>query len=355
MFRLWKVAFFAHGFAPLLDAMDAGSGGGDGDPGDGGAGDPPADGAADDDAGENAGDDDRAARGSSDDDEDEDDDEDLRDDAEVTQERFKRVTAKLRKLSRRDRRFTPTRARLKELQDAGISLDDLMTSHRNFHALDAQIRRNPKLRALVHGDGTDEPAETGRRASRQASDEEFDESTLPFDPNASEANRYFANLARKNHEQEKTLRQLTERLNKAEGRDTQRTEREESREWKTVLDGALARIKQTSLKSTLSDAVVAAFQRRSQHGKSATQVVNHYITQLEKDGLLSAQEAKDAKAANKTGQPTSRAAMQQRIAENNRNLPRTVAPQGQPTAARQGKDRLLDVHKRLRTLSPIAR
>jgi hypothetical protein len=47
MFRLWKVAYFTGGFAPLEDAVDAGGGGGDAYPTDGGDGSQPSDGSVD--------------------------------------------------------------------------------------------------------------------------------------------------------------------------------------------------------------------------------------------------------------------------------------------------------------------
>lgn len=355
MFRLWKVAYFATGFAPLMDAPDAGGAGGDADPdGQGDGSQPPDDGADLGDGSQHASGDPAHA---GDDDEDDDDEDEFADDEVPTPERWKKVTSKLRKQNRRVKKLQPVAQRHRELKEQGLTLDDLLVKARNYDSLDATIRGNKKLaRAIYGGDAEDEPT-TGRQSrNAPAVDEEFDESKLPFDPNANEANRYFANMAKQNFELQRELKKLAERQNQMDGRDTQRTVREEQGQWKTTIDATLKHIKDDGIRTVLSDALVAAFHARKSHGKTPQQVVDHYLKVLKVNPQEAAKAGAAAAAAagNKPG-ATGRQATQQRIAEGNRTLPRTVAPTGTPAPARTGKERLSDVHKRLRSGFSAAR
>lgn len=326
-----------------MDAPDAGTGGGDAHPVDGGDGTPPPDVHIDEPAAE------PSARATTDDDED-DDDPDLSADAEVTPERFKRVTAKLAKLNRRDRSFRVERARLKDLRDHGVTLDDLIHGTRQHRELAEQIANNPVLRKLVNGD---EHAEETRRdapaAKTEPDDPDFDETSLPFDPNESETNKYFADLAKKNHALTRTAKQLEARLNQIEGKDTARTqaeqadvERQERTTWKSAIDAAAATIDDDMTRILFKDALTAAFHDRAKHRLTPQQIIAHYLK-----GKVTTRQAATATAAATKAAPVRTAATQQRIAEQNKTLPRTVAPQGGPASARTGKESLNDVRRRL--------
>lgn len=344
MFRFGKVAWCSSGgFAPFMDAPDAGAGGGGTDPVDGGDGNPPPAGDIDPTG-------DAPAAGTDDDDDEE--DPDLRADAEVTPERMKRITAKLAKLNRRDKSFRVERARLKDLRERGITLDDLIHGNRQHRELAEQIARNPALKKLVSGD----VAEEERReppAAKEDDDPDFDEKALPFDPDESPINRYFADLAKTNHDLRRNTKKLEGRLNQIEGKDTARTaeetkrvELEERNTWKSAIDAAAKTIEDEDIRMLFKDALAGAYQNRARHGKTPQQIIAHYL----KGKVTSRQAAVATAAAGKVTPPAApvrTAATQQRIAEQNKTLPRTVAPAGTPASARSGKESLADVRRRL--------
>ena len=355
MLRVGQLDFSSGGFAPFMDAPDAGAGGGTPDPVGGGDGLPPSDVSTD----PPAGDEPAVARTTTDDDDEDDDvDDDLTPDAEVTPERFKRVTAKLSKLKRRDRSFRVERGRLRELRAQGISLDDLIHGTRQHRELATQLARNPRLRELVSGDAAEEAgvATPRTREANPDPDPDFDDKSLPFDPEENDTNRYFATLARDNHGLKRTAAQLQKRLDAIEGKDTARTQAETQRAeamerttWKSVIDAAAAEVPE-AYRNVFKDAMTSAYHNRKTHGKPPTFFVGHYLR-----GQVTAAQSKAASdAARKAGEkpatpavPVRTAATQQRIAEANKTLPRTVAPNGTPAPARSGKESLLDVRRRL--------
>jgi hypothetical protein len=348
MFRMWKTLWHSGGFAPLMDAPDAGAAGGSADPVDGGDGLPPSD--VNIDAADGA----QPPAGSDDDDED-DDDPDLREDAEVSPERLKRITAKLSKLKRRDRAFRVERARLRELRAQGVSLDDLIHGTRQHRHLAEQIANNPTLRKLVHGDEADDPATRREPPAREPDpdDADFDETALPINANDSEVNKYFVDLARDHHELKRTAKQLQARLDAMEGKDTartvaeqQRVEVEEKRTWKGAIDAA-AKDLPKAFQNVFKDAMTAAFHGRRQHKQTPQQIIAHYLKDQVASGEVTNRQAAAATAASGKTAPVRTAATQQRIAEQNKTLPRTVAPAGTPASARTGKESLQDVRRRL--------
>lgn len=351
MLRFWKAVWCSGGFAPLMDAPETVGASGSPDPVDGGDGLPPSEVDIDPAAGDEPT---RAA--TTDDDDEDDDDPDLREDAEVSPERVKRMAAKLKKLNRRDRSFRVERARLRELRDQGVTLDDLIHGNRQHRALAEQIANNPALKRLVTGDtAEDEAARREPPARVEPEDPEFDESSLPFDPNENDANRYFANMAKQNHELQRAAKKLTARLDQIEGKDvaraaeeTKRAELAEKSTWKGAIDAAAKTIEDETVRTLFKDAVAAAYQNRQRHGKSVNEIIAHYLK-----GKLAPGQAKAANDAaakvTKTAAPAPQrtAATQQRIAEQNKTLPRTVAPAGSPASARTGKESLVDVRRRL--------
>lgn len=347
MFRLWKGSL-ALGFAPVMDAIDAGSGGGPVDPGDGGAGAPPADEGIDP-----AGDPAVAGVHADADDDDDDDDPDLSSPDPITPERFQRVVKKLSKLKRRDRTFATDRQRLKELKANGLSIDDLVTAHRNYQSLDQTIRSNKKLRATLYGEGEEQPAT--RAAEQPAAAETFDEGSLPFDANANPTNRYFADLAKQNFEMRQTMQRLEQGVQTREQREAGLRFEAEKSTWKNTIDAAATHIQDEGPRKLFKEVMTAAYRHETEKARSGSklprftprQVAEHYLKEL---GIDPAQAAKANLATAKVPAatpPARTAATQQKIAEQNKTLPRTVAPGGVPAPARSKVETLSDVRKRL--------
>lgn len=359
MFRFGKVAWFSSGgYAPFMDAPDAGTGGGGTDPVDGGDGLPPSDGNID------------AASGNqppaATDDEDDDDD-DLKADGDWTPERGKRVAKKLSKQNRRvqrltaaEREYAPIRAQLAELREQGITLDDLRHGHRQYRELSQQIAANPHLRKLVSGDVADEETRAAAAPAREEEpDPDFDPKSLPFDPE-NEENKFAFGLAQDNHELKRLAKQLQKRLDAIEGKDTARTQEEakrveakELKTWKDVIDAAAATVPE-DFRYAFMDAMTSAYQDRKRHGKPATFFIAHYLKGKLAPGQQRTANTAAEKAADKAAKPATpattpvrTAATQQRIAESNKNLPRTVGPVGTPSTARTQKESLADVRRRI--------
>lgn len=343
MWKLWKVNGSANGFALLEDAPDALGAGGDpalDDAGDSGA------------LSEDVGDGDERGEGDADDADqaledllvDGDDDEKP---GQTLEDTHKALKAKNRQIKRQLAKRLGTLKRVE-----GLDLDQLIARARQADQFEEQLKRNPRLRRAIYGDDEESAPARGRDAARAktspADDDAFDESKLPFDPNESEANRYVANLAKELHEQKRVNRQLAQRLDQVDGRDTARTEATEKGAWRSAIDASASHIADPGVRTVFKDAVTAAFRDRKEHGLSAQQIVAHYLKVL---NVTPAQATKAQRAADgakpAAGSPTS-AAARQRIAERNQTLPRTVAPSGTPTTARTGRERLADVHRRVR-------
>lgn len=265
------------------------------------------------------------------------------------EDRLKAVAKKNRKLRRQLAKVLPKLQRVKDLD-----LDDLITRARRADELSQLIERNPRLRRVLFSSGDAE--EENRSARQRDPDEEetlFDEGALPFDPNESPTNRYFANLAKRNTEMERTVKQLTARIDELHGRDTARTEGEIKREWKTAIDAAADKVTDKGVRTVFKDAVTAAYQL-ARHKYTAQQIISHYLKELGVDQQDASRANAAAAHANRGGgkPATADLAGRQRIAEHNRNLPRTGAPTGgQPTTARKTSETVAEVSRRIRQLS----
>lgn len=342
MFWNWKVTYGTGGFAPFMDAVDATGAGGGADLSDAGDGSQPSgDAVADEGAGDEgaaAGDD--AGREEALEDLLLDEDEDGQ--AERShEERLKAVAKKNRKLKRQLAKLLPLSERLK-----GVDLDRLVARAQQYDDLSAQIRSNPKLRALIHGDA-DEP-EKGRRTPAAEPEEQFDESKLPWDPNESPVNRRMTDMARESFELRKQLKQLQARIDGVDGRETARTEAQVRDTWKTTILSATAQIKDDGVATVFRDVMIAAYENPKVRGKyTPQQLVSHYLKVLK---INPAEAAKANAAAAKTGNGNGAvrtAATQQRIAEQNKSLPRTVATNGSPAPARSDKPTLGSLRKQV--------
>jgi hypothetical protein len=121
-------------------------------------------------------------------------------------------------------------------------------------------------------------------------EEGFDETALPFDANANATNRYFADLAKTNHENQRLMNQLRQRLDGFEGKDRQRTESQIRETWKSTATAAAAHIKDEGVRAMFKDAIALAFKDpdiRRQY--TAQQLVGHYLKQLKVNPVGSGQ------------------------------------------------------------------
>ena len=260
------------------------------------------------------------------------------------EERLRNVLKKFRKARRQLAKFKPLADRLK-----GVDVDEVLQGHRQFLTLRERLATNKRLQRLLIEDGADgaaddqsDDAPAGRGADRGRAVEEFDESTLPFDPNASPSNRYFADFFKRHHatarEQERMVRTLSKRIEQLEGGLQQRDQRVISERWQNELNAALSQIKGPdrvmvkNQQTVLKDLVTAAF-RLAPKGTDPKKVIAHYSGLLgikPTQGQLSAAQAK------------------QRAAIRNASLPRTGGGAGVPTPARGKKESIADVTRRIR-------
>jgi len=347
MNRIGKVAWFAHGFVPLMDAPDAVGGGGGADPDDAGDGSQPSEDSVDvDNNPEGSGA--TAPNSNGDDDAIEDlliDDEEDDDQAQRSpEERIKKLATKNRKLRRRLAKAAPALDRIK-----GLDLDALISRAKTAEQLEAQLQRNPRLRALINGE--DEPEPASRRTARtpDPEDADFDPSELPFDENENDVNRYFGKLARKNHELSRELRKVKADLTDIRSTDTKRVEQTEQQEWISAISAAAKQIEDETTRILFKDAMVAAFKSRRDHGRTPQQIIQHYLK-----GKVSPQTEKRAAAAAAGGAKpgaTARAATQQRIAQQTTSqTTRTFAANGSPAPAKKTRETIADVNRRIRNL-----
>jgi hypothetical protein len=262
-----------------------------------------------------------------------DEDDDQAGQTRTAEDRIKALNAKNRKLRKRLLKSKGTLERL-----GGVDLDDLITRARQYDALQANAARNPRLRALLSG-GDDEDADDRAPARRPGArnhddDPPFDEAKLPFDPNENEANRYFAGLARDNHELKRTVRQLTARFEQFARQDSARSEATQREQWGSVVTAAAKQISHDGQRKIFRDAVVGAFNNpKIRERYTPQQIVSYYLKEL---GVQPQQAAR------------ANAAARQRVAEKNRTLPRHPAQGGSPAPARNPKETLADVHRRIR-------
>jgi len=288
---------------------------------------------AGDDSGDHAGDDDAGDREESLEDllVDGDDDEHA-DDQRTADQRIKALSKKNRKLRRQMAKYLPALKRL-----GTVDLDDVLDRARRYNDFEEAARRNPKLRALVRGgDDVDDDADddTPRRGRKTDAAPEFDESKLPFDPNKDAVHRYFADVAKGNHELRHQITQLMKRLDGFETRDQQRGEASAKSQWTSAIKAAGEKITDKKIAKLVRDAMIGAFNTPGVRGRySADQVLNHYLKEYGADPAQ-ARRVKDA--------------AKQRIAERNKHLPRHASTGGMAAGARDGKrEKLSDVRKRL--------
>lgn len=291
-------------------------------------------------------------RTDADDDDDEEFDTDDEPGADVT-ERYKKVSAALKKAKRKLANTRAGRQFLNSLKQRGVSPEDLYADSRELRDIKAALQRNPKLRAALNGDAEPPPADrphgTDRRAEKDQRDEfTFDEDpdVLGFDPAASRTNRTLANglkaVARLQHEFKQFResfdpRQLTERVDQIDRGVKQTQQSTLQREWTGALQEASAHIKDPDQKAIFGDLMRAAYRERGGQ-QPAKFFVDFYLKKLK----VNPAQAARANAAVAQGK--------QRTAERVAGLPRQTGQNSTPAPARQKRELLNDVHKRLRTI-----
>lgn len=264
-------------------------------------------------------------------------------DARPIEERFKAVVARSRKLKRQ---LAKRAGQLKRLE--GVDLDELFTAKRNYQQVqEALARLTPDQRAVLYGGSAPKPAAAPAPPPK---DPEFDESSLPFDPNENEVNRYFATLAKQNHELSQALRKMESRFGQAEAQQTAQREAQIKTQWKGAIDAAAERITSPRERRLFKDAMAGAYNARHTHRRTPAQLIEDYFRESADVPLAEGQQATAAaKTASDKALPAGRptAALKEKLAKTNDTLPRTVAPTGVPAPAKSEKPSLADIRKRL--------
>jgi hypothetical protein len=245
--------------------------------------------------------------------------------------RFKALTKRYNKMRRQVARMRPLAERVK-----GVDLDALQTRARVADELQSVLQRRPDLRKAymdaLSGFG-EEPA-----ARDEAAD--FDPQKLPFNVD-DDVGKYFV-------QQHKTILSLQKQLKEAMGElggvkqsNAQSARRAYEGQWRAATESAAAQLPD-NVKDLFQDAMYGAYRTALAEGKQPNpqHFVNSYIKSLRARGLIT------AKAAQRGSD-----AAAQRMAENNRNLPRRPAGGGSPHGPRDGKPELVaDVNRRLRKM-----
>jgi hypothetical protein len=262
------------------------------------------------------------------------------------EEQIAALRAKNRKLAKR---VVKSRALTDRLKD--VDVDDVLTSSRQYRELERQIQQNPKLRALLYGDG-DAAADPGK-TTRAAADElpslpsDFSAEALGFDPTDGQANKTIANAIRHLAHLSKTvneLKALQPTVQTLERTMSSRQAAEEAQAWSSALNTATTEVAKALpnnpfIVDVLTDAIKGAYANRRAHGKSPQQIVEHYLGKLKQAGQITPKAAAQVSAGVKAG-----------MAQHNKTLPASPAGGGAAApAAGNTRPTLKDVHKRLRS------
>lgn len=247
--------------------------------------------------------------------------------------RFKALANKNRRLQRNLAKARAVSERVKQLGN----LDDLVVAARNYADLQRSAESNPRLRALLNG-GEAEPEPRGRRAPAA---DDFDAKDFPFDMSAPGAS-WLLQQAKAVHETRQALQQV---LGAVQAMQQARQGEQVSRvvsTWREATEAAAAKVPERlnglPLRQLFRDAVAGAFAfaREKNLKVDPKRVIDHYLKEY-KVPTPAAASASDA--------------ARQRMAENNRSLPRgaVMAGGGPPAAAGRRRETVLDVGRRLRS------
>lgn len=319
---------------------------GDGDPGDG-----QGDGGGGDGGGDDQGGDARSAGAEGDPDADDDtllfgDDEG---EGKPLEEQVRALRQRARKLARRYAKVKPIADRFRGEDGRIVDVDDFIAARRRLTDLEARAERDPRMRALLDG-REDPPARRDEGPTRRP----FAMTTenLGFDPRETRANAVIADTVRRVQEMgdvAQTIRALQEKVDGLVGDTTRRQTQADNREWSTETARVLDIVKRaaptnTFLQTVIKDALYGAKATAKEHGRTPREIAEHYLARARNSGLISNQ----VKGAVTAG-------LKQRMAEQNRKLPRQDSGGGAP--ARPGGDKritLADVHRRVRSGAAFA-
>lgn len=278
---------------------------------------------------------------------DDDDDADLDaadDESRPLEERFKALKKSNNKLRKRFSKAWPVAKKLKEL---GITdVNDIVVGSRNWNALLERVGgdRNKLNRLLDSLEGEDlggrDSGKAGRaRGQRDADESDFDEKALePLWDTTTATGKHFVQQARLVHEQAKTIKALTARVDSLEG--GIRTEKVETvkQSWLNVINRDAKKIKDPDIREIYEDRMKSAF----------------FIGQAQNKRLdpetLSTATLKKLKIAPTTTRIAT-AAGQSRMAATNAGRPRHMAGGGPGTPAKAKRETVDDVNRRIRQLN----
>jgi hypothetical protein len=230
----------------------------------------------------------------------------------------KAMSRKLKKLNRQNRRLRDEAGRFR-----GIDVDELTHKARISDQLAKTLAARPDLAKALLDD-----------KALPAAAEEFDPEKLPFDVSDA-SGKFFADFYKKFLALEKQNERLATQLSEMTTKEVQTARRSDAVRWKQAVDVAASQVPE-GYRDMFSDAMYLAFEKAQEKGITIDPqlVISHYL--------------KKAKASRSTIERAT-AAAQQRLAEGNSATPRGLAPRGQPTSARNPKELLADVHRRLRS------
>lgn len=268
------------------------------------------------------------------------------------EERLRKIAKTNRRLKRQLAKYLPFR----DLRQQGIDPSTVLQNARQFQALQQRIQSDPRLRkAIAQAMGGDDDGDSGdsrqpaggRQSTRfgrpQVSD--FDPTKAPWDTE-SESGRFFVGEAKLLRDIGKYVTSLEDtveaRLARLEGGIQSRDQREQhqqqqsfQRNWLSAVDAAAKKITNPGVRDLFTDNLKLAMSNPQAQKLGVQKVVAHYLKRL---------------GVNPTQARIAQAAAQGRTAHNNGRLPRNMAGgNGTPTPARGQRERLSDVHKRLRT------
>lgn len=295
-----------------------------------------------------------AGADASDDDEDDEEEDDDVDESTLTPEakRWRNRERRMRKqVSKLRRTAGPLVDTLRSLgqdgEDPVKTLTRLLQRAQQADTLEEAIAADERIAELLgHKRSSAKPS--GRSTAPAPAgddDDDFDESTLPFDPNADDVHRWLAAQARENHQLRKRLERFEqtdqERQRTARDREARQSYETELKTWESAaVDAAKAlpekiRVRGyvVNLRKTFLDNCYGAFRYAKAKGLTVSpdKVIKHYLTEAGID------EGKSERA---------RAAAAERIARNNKKLPQHQAGGGPPAPAKNARETLSDVLKR---------
>jgi len=264
-----------------------------------------------------------------------DDEDDDEKDTRPVEERFKKVLKSKRRLERTVKKNAGALTRLKELQSAGVNLDDLVHSHRELVALQKRLEDSPKLRALL--EGGDEDTSRDRRGAKGREPVKY-----PFKTD-SESGQFFKKFHEDVTASQADLIDRLDRLEQAlQGESTaRRSERGAAmaKEWRSAAETAAKAIPEGF--RDLFMHTIGLDMRRAQRGEikaSAQQVIDFHLDKLKKKGAIG--KATTTRASE---------AARESIARRNETLPRRPAGNGSSGPAKERRlPRMSDYNRQLK-------